>query len=164
MEESRPVPLLQLVCLAMSPALVLPAPRWEHKTSIPMSVMYYYSYYYVLMGNLGTTILDFGGFGSSRILILRGGILMSMGNIRQSLSQQILVGRQTLIPVSVKSTPFVRAFALQSCGVNCSAAFDSVLPRPWRGSLPRSCHADRWIPMGRTSTSSWHEGRGIWGL
>ena len=42
--------------------------------------------------NLRTTILDFRGFDSSRILILRGGLLMSIGNFLESLSQAILVG------------------------------------------------------------------------
>ena len=41
--------------------------------------------------NLRTKILDFRGFGSSRILILRAGILMSMGNFPESLSQEIFV-------------------------------------------------------------------------
>ena len=43
--------------------------------------------------NLRTKILDFRGFDSSRILIVRGGILMSIGNFPESLSQAILVGR-----------------------------------------------------------------------
>ena len=42
--------------------------------------------------NLRTRIFDFRGFDSSRILIVRGGILMSMGNFPESLSQGILVG------------------------------------------------------------------------
>ena len=42
--------------------------------------------------NLCTKILDFRGFGSSRILILRGGALMSKRNSPESLSQRILVG------------------------------------------------------------------------
>ena len=42
--------------------------------------------------NLRTTVLDFRGLDSSRILILRGGILMSIGNILESLSQAIVVG------------------------------------------------------------------------
>ena len=37
-------------------------------------------------------ILDFRGFDSSRILIQRAGILMSIGNFPRSLSQQILAG------------------------------------------------------------------------
>ena len=41
--------------------------------------------------NLRSKILDFGGF-DSRILILRGGILMSIGNPLQISSQGILVG------------------------------------------------------------------------
>ena len=42
--------------------------------------------------SLRTKILDFGGFDSSRILILRGGIPMSIGDFPESLSQVILVG------------------------------------------------------------------------
>ena len=41
--------------------------------------------------SLRTRILDFRGFDSSRTLILRGGMLMSMGNFPGSLSQGILV-------------------------------------------------------------------------
>ena len=37
--------------------------------------------------NLRTKILDFRGFDSGRILILRGGILMSIGDFPESLSQ-----------------------------------------------------------------------------
>ena len=43
--------------------------------------------------NMSTEILDFRGFDSSAILILRGGILRSRGNFPEILSQQILVGR-----------------------------------------------------------------------
>ena len=39
-----------------------------------------------------TEILDFRGFDSSRISSLRDGILMSIGNCPESLSQQIFVG------------------------------------------------------------------------
>ena len=39
-----------------------------------------------------TNIVDFGGFDSSTILILRGGILMSIGDFPESLSQAMLVG------------------------------------------------------------------------
>ena len=42
--------------------------------------------------NLRTKIVDFRGFASSRILILRGGILVSIGKFPESLSQAILVG------------------------------------------------------------------------
>ena len=41
--------------------------------------------------NLRTKILDFRGCDSSVILISRGGILMSIGNFPETLSQQILV-------------------------------------------------------------------------
>ena len=45
--------------------------------------------------NLRNKILDFRGFDSSIIFILRGGILMfmSIGNFPESLGQQIFVGR-----------------------------------------------------------------------
>ena len=39
-----------------------------------------------------TTILDFRGFDSSEILILRSGILAPIGDFPESLSQAILVG------------------------------------------------------------------------
>ena len=42
--------------------------------------------------SLRTKILDFRGFDSSGILISRGEILLSTGNIPERLSQQILVG------------------------------------------------------------------------
>ena len=42
--------------------------------------------------NLPAKILDFGGSDSSRVLISRGGILMSTGDSPASLSQAILVG------------------------------------------------------------------------
>ena len=44
------------------------------------------------MANLRTNIVDFRGFDSSIILILRGGILRPIGNLPESLSQAILVG------------------------------------------------------------------------
>ena len=42
--------------------------------------------------NLRTKILDIRGFDSSIIFILRAGILMSIGNFPEVLSQRILVG------------------------------------------------------------------------
>ena len=42
--------------------------------------------------NLRTKILDFRGFDSGRILILRGGILRSTGGFPESLSRAVLVG------------------------------------------------------------------------
>ena len=42
--------------------------------------------------NLRTEILDFRGFDPSRILILRGGTLMSIGNFPESLRRAIFVG------------------------------------------------------------------------
>ena len=46
----------------------------------------------ITTANLRAKILNFRGFYSSGILILRGGILMSIGNIPEISSQQILVG------------------------------------------------------------------------
>ena len=43
--------------------------------------------------NLRTTILDVRGFDSSMILMLRGGILMSIGNYPEHLSEPILAER-----------------------------------------------------------------------
>ena len=40
--------------------------------------------------NLSTTILDFRGFDSSRILIVRGGIPRPVGSFQESLSQGVL--------------------------------------------------------------------------
>ena len=45
-----------------------------------------------LTPNLPTNMLDFRGFYSSSILNERGGILMSIGNFTESLSQAMLVG------------------------------------------------------------------------
>ena len=42
--------------------------------------------------NLPTNIVDFGGFDSSTILIIRGGIPRPIGDFPESLSQAILVG------------------------------------------------------------------------
>ena len=70
--------------------------------------------------NLRTKIPDFRGFDSNIILKLRGGILMSMGNLLELLSQQIfiwkvLVGRLGALPVA--------------CALILFAAFsDALLP------------------------------------
>ena len=53
--------------------------------------------------NLRTTILDFRGFDSSGILILRGGIPRSIGNFPECSSQGILVGMITLGRLGVVS-------------------------------------------------------------
>ena len=44
------------------------------------------------MPNLPTNIVDLRGFDSSVILILGGGILMSIGDFPESLSKAMLVG------------------------------------------------------------------------
>ena len=46
----------------------------------------------VVTADLRTKILDFRGFDSSRLFISRGGILRSIGNYPEVLSQAILVG------------------------------------------------------------------------
>ena len=46
----------------------------------------------MLTTNLRTKILDFSGFDASENLVLRGGILMSIGNFPDVLSQRILAG------------------------------------------------------------------------
>ena len=51
--------------------------------------------------NLGTTILDFGGLASSRIVSLRDGNIMSVGNFPEILSQGILVGIFSVVVVVV---------------------------------------------------------------
>ena len=61
--------------------------------------------------NLRTKILDFRGFDSSRILSLRGGILMSMGSSPVIQSQQLLVrgflvrGLTVVIVISAPQPP-----------------------------------------------------------
>ena len=46
----------------------------------------------MVTANLRTKILDFTGFDSSIIFILRGGIPRPIGNLPESLGQAILVG------------------------------------------------------------------------
>ena len=65
--------------------------------------------------NLRTNIMDFGGFDSSWILILRGGVLMSIENFPESLSQAILAGR----------------FLVGRLGVACRSRL------PWTARAPR---------------------------
>ena len=63
-----------------------------------MTHIYIYIYIYVYIytcratANLRTQILDFRGFDSTGVLILRGGIPVSIGNCLESLSQAILLG------------------------------------------------------------------------
>ena len=51
-----------------------------------------YTYIHLYTHNLPTNIADFRGFYSSIILIIRGGILVSIGIFLESLSQAMLVG------------------------------------------------------------------------
>ena len=67
-------------------------------THMCVYIIYIYIYIYthciilIITANLRTKILDFRGFDSSVILFLRCGILMSIGDPPESLSQAILVG------------------------------------------------------------------------
>ena len=61
------------------------------------------------MANLRTKPLDFRGFDSSTILILRGGILRSIGNFPESFSQAILAGRLLVGGLGVRPAPSPRA-------------------------------------------------------
>ena len=56
-----------------------------------------------LTPNLPTNIVDFRGFDSNLILILRGGILRPIGNFTESLSQAMLVGVMSVGRLGVKS-------------------------------------------------------------
>ena len=61
-------------------------PMWKFdQTNIAIAVV-------VVKPNLPTNIVDFGGFDSSRILLLRGGIPRHKGNLPESSSRRILVG------------------------------------------------------------------------
>ena len=55
----------------------------------------------VVTVNLPTNIMDFRGFESSVILIVRGGILMSIGDVPEVLSQAILVGTTIYIYIYI---------------------------------------------------------------
>ena len=57
------------------------------------------------MANLPTKVVDFGGSDSSRILILRGGILMSIGDSPEILSQRVLAGRILVGRLAVAAPP-----------------------------------------------------------
>ena len=70
------------------------------------------------MADFRTNIMDFRGFDSSIILILRGGILMSTGSFSESLSQAILVGIM-LVGKSGVQVHQPRAAASQERGGAC---------------------------------------------
>ena len=65
----------------------------------------------VATANLRTNIMDLGGFESSKILILRGAILMSVGDFPESLSQAILVGIMLVGRLGVGHDHELRYFA-----------------------------------------------------
>ena len=63
------------------------AERGGGKIALPDLAALCYSYNPFTTPNLPTNIVDFGGFDSSTILILRGGILTCIGDFPESLSQ-----------------------------------------------------------------------------
>ena len=58
--------------------------------------------------NLPTNIVDFRGFDSSIMLCLRGGIIMSIGNFPESLSQAMLVGIMLAWRLGARPCPYLR--------------------------------------------------------
>ena len=80
----RPISLLRLSLLRLLDSNS-PSPLGKH-TAQNCTIQTHHT------ANLRTRILDFRGLDSSIILILRGGILMSMENFPESFSQAILVG------------------------------------------------------------------------
>ena len=64
--------------------------------------------------NLRTKLLEFRGFDSSIILILRGGIPMPIGNVPESLSQAILVGIILVGRLGVPQVAFAEHGALHA--------------------------------------------------
>ena len=65
---------------------------------------------------LRTNIMDFSGFDSSIILIIRGGTRMSIGDFPESLSQAILVGIMLVGRLGVPRVHKLRFFKSKSLG------------------------------------------------
>ena len=70
--------------------------------------------------NLPAKILDFGGFDSRRILILRGVILRPIENFLEIMNQRILVGIILVGRLGVLITLSLSAPASQSCRTTSS--------------------------------------------
>ena len=77
--------------------------------------------------NLCTKILDFKMFGSSIILVVRGGIFMSIGSSQEMLSQRILVGIIVVGRLDV------------GAGTVGFQKFMSLSARPWGVELLHAC-------------------------
>ena len=79
--------------------------------------------------NLRTNIMDFRGIDSSIILIVRGRILMSIGDFPESLSQAILVGIMLVgrlgVYASTMQLALVAPGELQALHEDSSATGDS---------------------------------------
>ena len=69
--------------------------------------------------NLPTNIVDFRGFDSSIIFILRGGTLMSIGNFPESLSRAMLVGTMLIGRLAVPQGCNTMAHATQVTPPTC---------------------------------------------
>ena len=78
--------------------------------------------------NLCTTILDFRGFDSSIILILRGGIPRPMGNFPEISSQRIFVGRCLVGRLGILASGFVSASLLLNGHLSPFRPFPGVSP------------------------------------
>ena len=79
--------------------------------------------------NLRTKIMDFTGFDSSRILSLRGVILMSIGDFPESLSQLILVGIILVGRLGIGACP------IDDCFVSLNASLFAGLKPRMSGSI-----------------------------
>ena len=80
------------------------------------------------MPNFSTNIMDFGGFDSSIILILRGEIMMSIGDSPESLSQAMLVGVMLVGGLGIASSPAHRLRPISLLRVSLLRFVDSKLP------------------------------------
>ena len=67
-------------------------PRWPQMAIYSRATVLLAGSLLRLTANLRTKIMDFGGFDSSIILIIRGGIVRPIGIFSEDLSQAMLVG------------------------------------------------------------------------
>ena len=86
--------------------------------------------------NLRTNLMDVRGFDSSRILILRGGSVMSIGNFPELLSQAILAGIILYSREVWRATPIAKArsWAGPTCSGSWRARWATSAPTAWRRS------------------------------
>ena len=75
-------------------------------------------------------IVDFTGFDSNIVLIEKGGILMSIGNLPESLSQAMLVGTILVGGLGVVTPESVNSTLLLVEPRPCTAAAETALQPP----------------------------------